>query len=206
MNLNIYPAHWLMMIKQQPQLNRSHIGEKTHSTRFVLARADWTSKQKQQKKMHHNKIWMHTQLKWRGYNNGYKFVSVVVVAVIHSFFFVWIKHSFRVCVIVFISCSFTCAERMCVLALKWLHSGLVRRLRFFFCYTVSGRSQMPQCTRDVFSCMMWFFFVIFLFFSRVLLRLLYSTVDASFHCFFLLFHSFHWKFVFNTFFFSLRVS
>lgn len=139
--------------------------KKTHSTRFVLARADWTSKQTQQKKMHHNKIWMHTQLKWRGYNNGYKFVNaVVVVAVIHSFFFVWIKHSFRVCVIVFISCSFTCAERMCVLALKWLHSGLVRRLRFFFCYTVSGRSQMPQCTRDVFSCMMWFFVIFFVLF------------------------------------------
>lgn len=191
MNLNIYPAHWLMMIKQQPQLNRSHIGEKTHSTRFVLARADWTSEQKQQKKMHHNKIWMHTQLKWRGYNNGYKFVSVVVVAVIHSFFSVWIKHSFRVCVIVFISCSFTCAERMCVLALKWLHSGLVRRLRFFFCYTVSGRSQMPQCTRDVFSCMMWFFcsfpvcFFVF-YIRRLMLR---------FIVFFLLFHSFHWKFV-----------
>lgn len=51
---------------------------------------------------------------------------------------------------------------------------------------------------------MWFFVIFFLFFSRVLLRLLYSTVDASFHCFFCCYFILFTGSSCNTFFFRLE--
>lgn len=96
------------------------------------------------------KIWMYT-IKTQGANgknNVYKFV--VVISLNKAYVLCYCFYS-----------SFTHLHRINVLVQKWLHSGLVGRF-FFYLYCCYSQSPVVlKCTRDVFSCMMWFFFVLF---------------------------------------------
>lgn len=133
-------------------------------------------------KANRNKIWMHT-INTKG---------ATTTTTITNSLLLFLNRAFVTCLcycFFFVSPVHSLCTGMNVLALKWLHSAVVRRLSlYFFSYfrvthSVFGRSQNATmhwrcffvwCDCVFFRCVLF----------RCALRLLSSTADASFQYFF----------------------